>query len=720
MAFMEKLRQNVFGVFGTIILFIILILFLWGDASRGTNQMDRSATVAGVINGEEISYAEFNKRVETITAQRRQANPDAEINEQQIREQVWDQIVNEKLIEQGAKELGLAMSDEQLKDVLLNDPPQQLKSWFTDSTGRFIADDYYQFMTNMEGFFASRQVPADQAAQIRSQILELQEAVRFQYSYQGLMGIVGSLYPPSPAILQSKFELQNAKASGSFIMLNPNMISDAEVPVTEEEAKEYYEKHKEEYNRKASRTIRYSMLRMGPSAQDSQKVQARFRRYTEELAKGTTGAQKDSIFGLLASELGTQLYAGTTYTPAHEIQPELAAQLNDSSSIVGPVRIGGKIYYVNVVDRRDSGAAWVKAQHILIAPPEGTDSVAKAAMDDSLKQAAEAIAVRARGGEDFTKLVQENSKDPSASQNDGDVGWFSKESNFVQEFKDAAIPASKGQIIGPVKTQFGYHIIKVTDKSTRQYKLRAINFDVSISSATRNQLRRQADELRRRLEKGENFDSAAAAMNLQVMDQVIEGPNRPIATSYALSNFAYEGDIGSVSNVVKMPDDALIVAQVSKVTPAGPAPFEEVKDLVMAKMRMQKKIEKLKGKAEQIRAGLSASDSLSKALAIDSTLIIRDFVDQAKGNPFPDAGYDARLAAAVFNLKSGELSAPIRGETGYYIVKVNTIQVPGEAEFKQGKGEFYKTHLVQQRQTLLSQWLQEQRDKAKIERNWDR
>lgn len=719
MAFMEKLRQNVFGVFGTIVLFIILIVFLWGDASRGTNQMDRNATIAGVINGKEITYEEFNKRVESATEQRRQQNPDAEIDTRQIQEQVWDQIVNETLIEQGAEELGLSMNDDQLTDVLLNNPPEQLKAWFTDSTGQFLASDYYQFMTNMDGFIAARQIPADQAQQIRNQILEMQEAVRFQYSYQGLMGVIGSLYPPSPAILQSKFDLQNAKASGSFIMLNPNMISDAEAAVSDDEVQKYYDAHKEEYNRKASRTIRYVMLRMGPSAQDSQKVQTRFRRYTEELAKGTTGAQKDSIFGTLAAELGTKLYNGSSYTPAHEIQPEISALMNDSASIVGPVRVDGNLYYINVVDRRDSAAPWVKAQHILIAP-EGADSAAVAAANDSLKAAAEAVAARARGGEDFTKLVQETSKDPTAAQNSGDVGWFGKESNLVQEFKDAALPASTGQIIGPIKTRYGYHIIKVTDKSTRQYKLRAINFDVTVSSATRNQLRRQADDMKKRVEKGENFDSVAASLKLQVLDQLIDSPNRPVATSYALSSFAYANDVGAVSNVIRMPDDALIVAQVSKVTPAGPAPFEEVKDVITAKLRMKKKIAKLAEKATQIRAGLSATDSLSKALAMDSTLIIRDFVDQAKGSAFPDIGFDARLASAVFNLKNGELSTPIQGETGYYIVKVNSIQVPGEAEYKQGKGEFRKTYLTQQRQALLGQWLQEQRDKAEIERNWDR
>lgn len=717
MAFMEKLRANVFGVFGTIVLFIILILFLWGDASRGTNQLNRDALIAGVINGEEITYEEFNERVELATEQRKQQNPDAVINTRQIQEQVWDQIVNETLIEQGAAKYGLTMTDGQLRDLLLNDPPEQIKGWFTDSTGQFMSSVYYEFMTNMEGFFAARQIQGEQAEQIRRQILDLQEGLRFQHAYQGLATVIGSLYPHSPTIIQSKFNLENSKASGSYIMLNPNMISDAEVQVTDDEAAKYYEEHKEEYYRKATRTLKYAMLRMGPSAIDSQKVQSRFRKYTEELAKGQTQAQKDSIFGVLAGELGTSLYSGTSYTPGHEIEEELKVLLNDSTSIVGPVRIGGKLYYVNVVDVRDSGVAWVKAQHILVRPPEGADS---AAVDDSLKQAAEEIAAKARGGEDFATLAGEHSQDPGSAQSGGDVGWFSAESPFVQEFKDAALPASVGQIVGPVKTQFGYHIIKVTDRTTREYKLRAINFDVTISSATKNLLRRQADDLKRKLEEGENFDSAAASLKLQTLDQTIQGPNRPVAGSYSLGQFTYSGDVGTVSEVMTMPDDALVVAQVSKITPAGPAQFDDVKESIIAKLRMKKKLDKLQAKAQQIRAGLSPSDSLSKALTVDSTLIIRDFVEQAMGSPFPELGYDARLAAAVFKLKPGELSAPIRGEAGYYIVKVNDVRIPTDADFGKGKAEFTKQHLAQQRQSMLSQWLQEQRDQAEIQRNWDR
>lgn len=101
----------------------------------------------------------------------------------------------------------------------------------------------------------------------------------------------------------------------------------------------------------------------------------------------------------------------------------------------------------------------VRASHILVSVPADANE----AQVGEKKKAAESIAVRAKGGEAFDKLASELSEDPSAKQNAGDLNFFSRE-QMVPEFSEAAFAMKKGDISEPVKSQFGFHIIQVTDR----------------------------------------------------------------------------------------------------------------------------------------------------------------------------------------------------------------------------------------------------------------
>jgi peptidyl-prolyl cis-trans isomerase C len=103
----------------------------------------------------------------------------------------------------------------------------------------------------------------------------------------------------------------------------------------------------------------------------------------------------------------------------------------------------------------------VHARHILIRAAPGDEKASKEA-EDKIK----AIIVRLKKGEDFEKVAKETTEDPSGKTNGGDLGYFSKE-QMVPEFSDTAFKLDKGQISEPVKTQFGWHVIKVEDKRVK-------------------------------------------------------------------------------------------------------------------------------------------------------------------------------------------------------------------------------------------------------------
>ncbi len=104
----------------------------------------------------------------------------------------------------------------------------------------------------------------------------------------------------------------------------------------------------------------------------------------------------------------------------------------------------------------------VHARHILIRAPAGDEKASAAA-----KAKIEAVIARLKKGEDFVKVAKEVTEDPSGKANGGDLGYFTK-GQMVPEFSGVAFKLDKGQISDPVKTQFGWHVIKVEDKRTKQ------------------------------------------------------------------------------------------------------------------------------------------------------------------------------------------------------------------------------------------------------------
>jgi peptidyl-prolyl cis-trans isomerase C len=103
----------------------------------------------------------------------------------------------------------------------------------------------------------------------------------------------------------------------------------------------------------------------------------------------------------------------------------------------------------------------VHARHILIRAAPGDEKASKAA-EDKIK----AVIARLKKGEDFEKVAKEVTEDPSGKANGGDLGYFTKE-QMVPEFSEVAFKLEKGQISEPVKTQFGWHVIKVDDKRVK-------------------------------------------------------------------------------------------------------------------------------------------------------------------------------------------------------------------------------------------------------------
>jgi parvulin-like peptidyl-prolyl isomerase len=711
MGFMQKLRQNMPAVIIFLALvFVALIVFGWGDVSRGRGTIHPGGRAIGKVNGEELGLAEFDARVEDAVAQQRRSDPNADVDDQKIRDGVWDQLINETLIRQAGDKLGLSVSDDQLREVLLYDPPAPLKQPFTDSTGYFNQQAYQAFMRDIDGFLTKQGYPPAKALEIKNEFLKAQEQIRFDLLRQAVESAVTSAAIPSIADVRGAYNDQKSKASGTYSLLPVSLIPDDNVKVSDDEARKYFDAHKADFFQKASREIRYVVFQLQPSGQDSNSIKRRLTTVQDALNHETDPAKKDSLFAGFVDQFGSGKYNGSTYTPLQELTPEMQSTLQTAKKgdILGPVRLQDGTFLIDLVDVKDSGEVYVKAQHILLKTGPGIN-------EDSVKAQAEKIYQRAKSGESFEQLATQYSADQGSASRGGDVGYF-KKGMMVKPFEDAAFSAAPGSIVGPTKTDYGYHIIKVTDRTTKSFKLRDLKFDVRVSNTTKNLLRRRAQDLRTKLAAGgESIDSLAARQKLQVFESGPISRSEPVAGSAKLTTFAYNGGQGEVSEVIDLPDGSLVVGQISKIRSAGSMEFADAKERIVEKLRLQKKLDLLKDRITKLRGSLAPNDSLGKLRSLDSAIQVSSFTEVSKTSPLPGVGFDYALNAAIFNNPLGQNSQPIRGERGYYLIRVDKRIQPTDQEFNAERTQFTQQLISQRRSTLFNDWLQKAREKAEIE-----
>ncbi|HHV93770.1 MAG TPA: tetratricopeptide repeat protein [Firmicutes bacterium] len=185
----------------------------------------------------------------------------------------------------------------------------------------------------------------------------------------------------------------------------------------------------------------------------------------------------------------------------------LRAMLRDSLKIE---RLQEEVLKEVQVTEEEIRAAYeqVNARHILIRPEEDTDEAREAAL-----RQAEQLIEQLKGGADFAELAKEYSDDPGSGASGGELGWFGR-GRMVEPFEKAAFAAAVGEIVGPVESQFGYHIIQVTERKEAE----GDEFEQA-----KEELRQQLLQQKNREKLNEWFAGLKAEAKIEIKDPAIRG-----------------------------------------------------------------------------------------------------------------------------------------------------------------------------------------------------
>ncbi len=697
MPLMTQIRNNLTKAFAVFAVFFIAYIVLdWGMELGTQRGPTGNPDVIGEVNGAEISYREFSELLRAQSEAYRQqtgSDPD-EQTEQQLRSQVWNTLIQQRLIEQELDRLGITVTDDEIRAILLGpNPPEAIANQFKDSLGVFNRAAYDRAVADPQNTQAWVQIERD---------------LRRQRRVEKLQSILFASMRVTEGEIRQRFIDQNITMEADYVLFDPNrFIPDSLVEVTESDIERHYNANQNEFKVRAARRVKYVLFPLVPSAEDTAAVIQEMTRLAEQIREGMDFMELAKTYsevppeekwikhGELSRQKETEVFSGR------------------KGQIVGPVTDFDGVHLIKIVDERKGSAEYVRASHILLNDVAGPDSVEKIQKVRDLLQ-------QIRSGADFAALAREHSEDLSNKHLGGELGWNGKGS-WVAPFERAAFGAKIGEVVGPVRTQFGWHLIKVTGRDNRDLKVVQLTMRIKASPRSVDLAYQKADNFSV-LAQDEGFEKAAEFSSHDVREtpEFTKGGFIPgLGMSDAVMNFAFSKKLNAISEPITVLG-GVGVFKLFAVREEGVRPLEDVKGIVRSQVMRKKKMEKLRGRVEEFYKTLTpTTDIISAAQTIEG--VIAQKTGPFKSGEAPlGVGRDYTFIGTALALNAGELSKPFEGARGYYIMKMIS-KTPLDTTALASKKEELRKQILQEKQNrVFSEWLTALRESAEIDDRRDR
>jgi peptidyl-prolyl cis-trans isomerase D len=359
----------------------------------------------------------------------------------------------------------------------------------------------------------------------------------------------------------------------------------------------------------------------------------------------------------------------------------------------------------------------VKAAHILARIGETGGSAA----EDRARAKIVDVIRRLKAGEDFATLAGELSEDPGSKASKGDLGWVGK-GEVVPDFETAMFKLKKGEITPePVRTPFGFHVIKVTDiKEAGKKPLREVAAQIGEklqTEAADQAAKAKAEESRAKLLGAPDFMAQARSLGLSPIETAIprQERTRGMAPAEPVQETAFALAKGGVSTALKTPVGYLVLKTVDEL-PAAVPPLAQVKDRVAASVKRQKAETVALERATAIASEAKNADLTAAAQKIGATAGETGRFSRAK----PADKLPGDVMVAALEVPAGTTTAPIKTAQGFYVVKVHE-RFPADLKDLAGERDKLSKDVLGKRQVQAWQaWLAAARVGAKIETSTSR
>lgn len=692
MALMNTLR-NKMGKVVVAAITIAILSFVLTDLLGGQNSvfLGGNSTSVGEIAGEEVDVKEYQLVVDRLVDNYRnnfgRSPGNTELSS--LREQAWQLMIVEKAFEKEYEAAGIQVGAEELVDMVQgkNIAPDIRQIFTNPETGQFDRDRLIGTLNQMNqtpqgraqwNLFEQSLVPARERLKldnimIQSSTANNQEAVR-------------------------EYNDQTAVAEAKYVYVPFYAVSDSAVSVTDGELKAYLNSHKDDYKTDWSRSIQYTSFPIQASSADSIEYRDELRRIVDQFRADSN----DSLYARANSD--TEDYY-SVYNLGN-LPDLLKSNLNilKEGDVIGPYLDNDSYALYKISSVQNDTVGYARASHILIKWDDDTDeSKAKARTE------ANDVLSQLTAGADFSEMAKEYSTDGGTAINGGDLGWFDS-NTMVAEFGDPVFSATKtGLIPRLIETQFGYHIIDVTELPTyTKYKIASVKRIIDASDETRDAAFRTADYFAGTSGNQSEFEVNATTEGVIIMeeDNIKQNDLNINRVGYARQVVTWlfnEGSVGRVSDVFEL-DDQYLVAVMTGEIEEGTADLETVRLEVTSKVKNEKKGKVISDKL----AGMTGSvDEIAAAYGPDASVYSSSSILMS-ANSLPSVGIAPEAIGTIFAKQGGEMTGPVHTDNGVVVVEVLSVTPAPEiadhstyltsiAQSRENRASFYLGELIKEK-----------------------
>ena len=663
MAVLGNLRKNSF----VLIAVIGMALFAFVIAGVFDGSGFQSQEPIGKVNGEELSISDFRNQMDIL-------KKSYNFNDLQALTTAWDESVRIELLNQEINELGIGSSSDHLEYFLSQSPSFNSDERFINDAGLFDVNKFSNFISEL------KEINPEAYFQWSNQENQFNNQIKANTYFNLISSGLNSTFFEG----KKQYSTSNSNANISFVKIPYSFIPDSLVSVKNSDISKYIKDNPEDFEQESTRNIDYVIFDESPSKKDQNDLRLRLENLLNEreeynqvskLNEVVPGFLTTSDLELFLSENSDVPY-DSIYRPKGFFSSDHAQMIFnlDNNQTYGPYTDGEFLKYSKMIDKKRNGN--VRASHILVSYQggQGASSEITRTKEDARKEASRILNLARNNSDSFSSYALEFSDGPSKS-NGGDLGFF-QEGMMVKPFNDYVFSNRVGRI-GLVETDFGFHVIKVVAKED-VVLVGTIGLKNIPSDRTSDSIFNIASKFEIDLGKSIDINKTASDLDFEVKSLNSIGeldhdlPNMENQRRLVQWLFNEDSSIGDYKRF-DLSQGGFVIVQINDKQDKGLMPARLATLTVTPILKNQKKAEMIisENKKYTTLEDLSASNNL-EIINVSALNQITPVVSQA--------GFEPKLVGTAFGLEIGQTSNLIEGETGVYLVKLNSLNRVEEIE----------------------------------------
>ncbi len=686
----------------------LLVSFCVGHAQRkgkpqGSPAGKDATEAVAIVNGKKVPLARYLELYNDQALQQRKIGYDTAVDLANA-DAIFRQVVQEELLRQEATKHKIVVTRNQALQALLNDPPDFMRPPFIDDKGVFHEEVFRQVVQNPALFGQLAGTGRDQKQIVERWKEDVEKVIRYVQNEELKRKLGEVLYARTPLTeqqLKYRYLAERTSIMGSFIRVLHSTVPDSLVPVTDEEARAWYDTHQDDYSFASARYVATLILPVSALQTDSLQQHTKLQAARTALAKASP-ADRPRIMDELSRGLPANRFSTTEAVSLIQLPEVVREQMATATTgdVIGPVDINGDQALLYVEGTGPTADTVLRARHILFKPGDRTQDSLLNLLLIELKQQITTDSA-------FDAVARMYGQD-GTSRRGGDLGYFAR-GTMVAEFDSACALAPIGTVIGPVKTRFGQHLVMVTERRTTGYKLRELRFPLSVSpeasESVMSDARLWAEALRN---PQPHHDSLLAEIKARHSDAIADTSLIRRLDTYGdaltVTDFAFRASPGDVA-IVKLPYDRLAVTKLLRSWPAGVAPYSDIKrTYVIPHVQRAKQLDMLRPRMEELRNTLTPEMTLGNIRL--SAPMAEVFVVENQTISSPPDEDPGILDSLIAVTQDSSVSGPVRGTHGYYFVRIlEKTMRPSEEDYARERQTFVQDYKRRRQEQMLEELL---------------